>query len=96
MQYILNETEMQEFLTLKEENVKLSKALSELEKISARRLDTISRLSDRVRNLSERGVCIAKSPYAKLFRLISVDRADAYRKMGWTVSKECPVDCLSH
>lgn len=155
MQYILNETEFQAFVALKEENAKLSHKLAvatktremdrcqidelsrsyttlntklaeqahellvkdaeladlsgklrevkrdcegtsarlaEVEKISATRLASMNNLMREVRRLRAEHVCVAQNPKTGTVKVISVVKADTYRKFGWAVSEEYLVD----
>ena len=155
MQYILNETEYQAFVALKEENAKLShklavaskaremdrrqieelshvrdldnkklaeqahellckeaeladlssklkevmrdcegtsKVLAATQKISAERLALVNNLLELVRHLKAEKVCIAHNPKTGTVKVVSVVKADTYRKFGWTVSEEYLVD----
>ena len=69
-----------------------SKALAETQKISAARLATMNNLLKEVRRLKNEHVCVAQNPKTGTVKVISVVKADTYRKFGWAVSEEYLVD----
>lgn len=69
-----------------------SARLAETEKISAARLDIMRHLRTEIRRLKSEHVCVAQNPKTGTVRVISVVKADIYRKFGWTVSEEYLVD----
>lgn len=69
-----------------------SARLAETEKISAARLDTMNYLQAENRRLRAEHVCVAQNPKTGTVRVVSVVKADTYRKFGWIVSEEYLVD----
>ena len=69
-----------------------SARLAATETISAIRLDTMNTLMQDVRRLKNEHVCIAQNPKTGTVKVISVVKADTYRKFGWTVSEKYLVD----
>ena len=69
-----------------------SACLAETEKISAVRLATMSHLRAEVRRLKNEHVCVAQNPKTGTVKVVSVVKADDYRKFGWAVSEEYLVD----
>lgn len=70
----------------------ISSVLEETKKISAKRLEVVNSLTRIVRNLKTEHVCIATNPQNGHVKVISVGKADTYRKFGWIVSEEYLVD----
>ena len=69
-----------------------SKVLAETQNISATRLALVNNLLKLVRHLKAEKVCIAHNPKTGTVKVVSVAKADTYRKFGWTVSEEYLVD----
>lgn len=66
--------------------------LAETEKISASRLASMNNLMKEVRRLKAEHVCVAQNPISGTTKVVSVVKADHYRKFGWAVSEEFLVD----
>lgn len=69
-----------------------SARLAETEKISAKRLDVMNNLMKEVRRLKSEHVCVVRNPISGTTKVVSVVKADHYRKFGWEVSEEFLVD----
>ena len=87
-----NQTYLSQIEEMKRDCKGTSRALREAQRVSATRLDFMNRLTQEVRHLRAEHVCIAQNPNTKTVRIISVVKADTYRKFGWTVSEEFLVD----
>lgn len=62
--------------------------LAETQAISASRLKSMSHLQAEVRRLKSEKVCIATNPRTGTVKVVSVVKADTYRKFGWIVTDE--------
>ena len=69
-----------------------SRVLEETQKISDSRLKLMNQLKQKVRHLRAEHVCVVQNPKTGTVRVISVDKADTYRKSSWIVSEELLVD----
>lgn len=87
-----NQTYLSQIEEMKRDCEGTSCALREAQRVSATRLDSMNRLTQEVRHLKAEHVCIAQNPGTGKVRIISVVKADTYRKFGWTVSEEFLVD----
>lgn len=70
----------------------ISRTLEAVQKISARRLESMNNLMREIRRLRAEHVCIATNPQTGTVKVVSVEKADTYRKFGWIVSEEYLVD----
>ena len=87
-----NQTYLAQIEEMKRDCEGTSRALREAQRVSATRLDFMNRLTQEVRHLRAEHVCIAQNPKTGTVKVISVVKADTYRKFGWTVSEEFLVD----
>lgn len=92
MKYILTETEYQEILASKKQAHEFL-TLKEAQKINASRLKLVTQLMrEKARHFRAEHVCIAQNPKTGTVKVVSVVKADTYRRFGWTVSEEFLVD----
>lgn len=87
-----NQTYCNQIAEMKRDCEGTSKVLEETKKLSAKRLEVMNSLIRTVRNLKTEHVCIATNPQNGHVKVVSVGKADTYRKFGWLVSEEYLVD----
>ena len=87
-----NQTYCNQIAEMKRDCIGTSKVLAETQKISAMRLELMDNLIQEVRRLKAEKVCVAQNPKTGTVKVISVVKADTFRKFGWTVSEEYLVD----
>lgn len=87
-----NQTYCNQIAEMKRDCADTSKVLAATQKISAERLALVNNLLELVRRLKAEHVCIAQNPKTGTVKVVSVVKADTYRKFGWTVSEEYLVD----
>lgn len=90
-----NQTYLAQIEEMKRDCEGTSRALREAQRVCATHLDFMDRLAQEVRRLRAEHVCIAQNPKTDPVKIISVVKADTYRKFGWTVSEEFLVDRLA-
>lgn len=81
-----------ELAALSSELRKTKQHCEDTEKISAVRLDALRRVQALYHGLKREHVCIATNPQTGTVKVVSVAKADTYRKFGWIVSEEYLVD----
>lgn len=69
-----------------------SRRLKAAEMLSKSRLQSMNNLMKKVRRLKSEHVCVAQNRKTGTVKVISVVKADTYRKFGWAVSEEYLVD----
>lgn len=87
-----NQTYLAQIKEMKRDCEGTSRALREAQRVSATRLDFMNRLTQEVRHLKAEHVCVVQNPKTGTVKVVSVVKADTYRRFGWTVSEEFLVD----
>ena len=87
-----NQTYLSQIEEMKRDCEGTSRVLKKTQEISATRLNLMNKLIQEVRHLRAEHVCVAQNPKTGTVKVISVVKADTYRKFGWTVSEEFLVD----
>lgn len=87
-----NQTYLSQIEEMKRDCEGTSRALREAQRVSAIRFDSMNKLIQEVRHLKAEHVCVVQNPKTGTVKVVSVVKADTYRRFGWTVSEEFLVD----
>lgn len=87
-----NQTYLAKIEEMKRDCEGTSRALRETQRVSAIRFDSMNKLIQEVHHLKAEHVCVVQNPKTGTVKVVSVVKADTYRRFGWTVSEEFLVD----